>query len=177
MFYDLPAITYTTTTTTTSSTHYGSGFFLTVGLIVLILFVISVVAFWKLFQKAGRPGWAAIVPVYNAWVLFEISGKPGWWALSILLSGIPFVGWVVYFVLYVIAMLELGKRFGKSTTFTVFGLIIFSFIGLLILGFGKDKYNPNPDGAAGVNPNPPVAQPPSPQTPPSSLPPVQPPQA
>src|SRR6267154_2058625 len=172
MLHNFAALTYTTTTTTSS---HSTGLFLTTGLIGLVVFVISIAALWKVFEKAGKPGWAALIPVYDAWVLFEISGKPGWWALSMLLMVIPIVGWIPYFVLHIIAMLELAKRFNKDTVFAVVGLILFSLVGLLILGFGKDQYNAG--GSASPGPKPPDTQPPATPSPSSQLPPVQPPQA
>jgi hypothetical protein len=124
----------------------------------LIGYVIAVIAYWKVFTKAGRPGWQAIIPIYNTWVLFEIAGKPGWWALLSLAGIIPvigFLGAIAFLVLYILAMLELAKRFGKSTTFAVVGLIIFNIVGLLILAFGPAKYQP-------VVAGPPKADPPLP---------------
>ena len=106
----------------------------------LIFWVVSIIALWKVFEKAGEKGWKAIIPVYNYWVLCEIAGRPGWWALSVFLSVIPFVGWIVPLVVYIIVALDIGKAFSKSTVFSVLALIIFSFIGLLILGFGDAKY-------------------------------------
>jgi hypothetical protein len=131
---------YTTSTPTSTPTHTGGAFIFFI-LISIAAGILGIVAFWKVFTKAGRPGWASIIPVYNAWVLFEISGKPGWWAFTVLLGVIPIVGFIPYIVLYILAMLELAKRFGKSTTFAVVGMIIFSLIGLLILGFGDAEYN------------------------------------
>lgn len=107
-----------------------------VWLIILALIVFLIAAMWKVFQKAGKPGWAAIVPVYNLWVTFEIAGKPGWWAL---LALIPFVN-IVAFVLEIIAVIEIAKRFGKSGAWGFFLLFLFSFIGWPILGFGKAQY-------------------------------------
>ena len=104
---------------------------------VVACIVIALTAEWKIFVKAGRPGWAAVVPVYNTWTLYEISGKPGWWALFGL---IPYIGWLVTLVLYIIAMLELSRRFGKDTMFAVFGLVVFQIVGFIILGFGDAEY-------------------------------------
>ena len=130
---------YTTSysTTSTAGSAAAGGFFLIFMLIILVLVVVSIVAMWKIFEKAGVEGWKAIIPVYNSWVLMEISGKPGWWAL---VSLVPYIGGLIFLVLYVMAMLELAKRFGKSQTFAIVGLVIFSFVGMLMLGFGKDKY-------------------------------------
>lgn len=106
----------------------------------LIFWVVSIIALWKVFEKAGEKGWKAIIPLYNYWVLCQIAGRPGWWSLSVFLSIIPLVGWIAPLVVYIIVALDLGKAFAKSTLFSVVGLIIFSFVGLLILGFGDAKY-------------------------------------
>ena len=130
-------------------------FVVAVLIIAIISYVIEVVALWHVFVKAGRDGWPAIIPVYNLWILFEISGKPGWWALISILSMIPIFGIIAsifFIVLYIIAMLELAKRFNKSTVFAVFGLVIFAIIGLLILGFDSSKYNDQTTEQPPMNP-------------------------
>lgn len=112
-------------------------------LVFLVLAVVGLIGLWKTFEKAGVEGWKAIIPVYNAWILFELSGKPGWWALISLAGIVPVLGIfasLAAFVLWVIAALELGKAFGKDTAFSVLGLIIFPFVGFLLLGFGDAKY-------------------------------------
>lgn len=105
----------------------------------LILLIISIVGLWKVFEKAGRPGWAAIVPIYNYWVLAEIAGKPGWYALVFLISWIPVLGTIAAIAVTILVSLGLAKAFGKEPVWSL--LIIFlPFIALLILGFGNDKY-------------------------------------
>ncbi len=99
----------------------------------LILAVVAIVAYWKMFEKAGEAGWKAIVPFYNTYTLFRIAGRNGW---GFLLLFIPLVNLVIY----IMVMLDLAKHFGKSTAFGVFGLIIFSIVGFLMLGFGSAKY-------------------------------------
>ena len=101
-------------------------------LIVLIICVIMVISLWKIFTKAGKPGWASIIPIYNLVVELEIIGRPIWW---ILLMFIPLVNIVIAIML----VNDLAKVFGKSTGFT-FGLIFLPFIFYLILGFGKASY-------------------------------------
>jgi hypothetical protein len=109
--------------------------------------LLALIGMWKMFSKAGRPGWAAIIPVYNLWVLFEISGKPGWWAI---LSFIPFIN-IIGLVLYILAMVELSKRFGKGGAFALI-LVFFPFIGYLVLGFGSATYSAG-DGDLPAGPN------------------------
>ena len=98
----------------------------------LIIVVIAVVANWKIFTKAGKPGWAAIVPFYNLYTEFEIVGYNGWMFLLLL---VPFVNIVIEILLCV----RLAKAFGQGTGFAL-GLIFLSPIFLLILAFGNYKY-------------------------------------
>lgn len=106
----------------------------TVGVVVgLALLVVSIVALWRVFTKAGQPGWAAIVPFYNYYLLLRIAGRPGWW---LLLGLVP----VVNIVVYLVVAIDLARSFGRSELFGVFGLWLFSIIGLLILGFGSSRY-------------------------------------
>jgi hypothetical protein len=127
--------------TSVSGTHISGGLVAAYFIFVFIVAVFYIICTWKVFVKAGRPGWAAIIPIYNGWVFFEISGKPGWWVLFGLLAFIPIVGSIPLIVLTLIASMELAKRFGKDTVFGVVLLWLFSFIGLPILAFGDAKYN------------------------------------
>lgn len=111
-----------------------------IGLYLVTCFILS-----KVFTKAGKPAWAAFVPIYNGWVLFEIAGKPGWWVLS---SLIPFVGPFIAFILYIVVSLEIAKRFGKSSTFGIIALWLFSIVGYAILAFDDSKYKANGSSVA-----------------------------
>lgn len=105
------------------------------GLIIVIylaVIVLMIVSLWKIFEKAGKPGWACIIPIYNIIVLLEIVGKPWWWLLLYL---IPFVNFVI--LIWVINLLS--KSFGKTEGFTI-GLIFLSFIFFPILGLGEAQY-------------------------------------
>lgn len=98
---------------------------------LLIIFLVIIPA-WKVFTKAGKPGWAVLIPIYNIIVMLEIVKKPLWW---IFLMFIP----VVNVVIAVILTIELAKAFGKSTGFAI-GLIFLSPIFYPILGYGKSTY-------------------------------------
>lgn len=105
-----------------------------IGLICWFIFiVILIAAMWKIYAKAGKPGWASLIPFYNVWVLLEIVGRPGWW---ILLFFIPFVNIIVA----ILVSIDLAKSFGKSAVFGIVLLFIFNVIGYLMLGFGDAKY-------------------------------------
>lgn len=98
----------------------------------VIIIIVSIASMWKIFEKAGHPGWAAIVPIYNIFILTKITGKPAWY---IVLFFIPIVNIVAIVLLYH----ALSKSFGKDVGFTV-GLILLSFVFLPMLAFGDAQY-------------------------------------
>ncbi len=100
--------------------------------IYFAILLLMIVSLWKIFEKAGKPGWAAIIPIYNIIVMLEIVGKPVWW---LLLLFIPFVGIVVSIMM----VLELAKKFGKGGGFAL-GLILLPIVFYPILAFGDAKY-------------------------------------
>jgi hypothetical protein len=106
----------------------GVGF----ALFMLAFVVLMIASMWKVFTKAGKPGWAAIIPIYNVIVLLEMVRKPMWWIVMFL---IPFVSLIFMILLYI----ELAKAFGKSGGFAA-GLILLSPIFFPILGFGSAQY-------------------------------------
>jgi hypothetical protein len=106
----------------------------------LVIVILMIAAMWKVFTKAGKPGWAAIVPIYNFIVLLEIVGKPAWWFLLML---IPCVNLVVLIMIYH----RLSLSFGKDVGFTI-GLILLGFIFMPILAFGDAQYV-GPGGQSG----------------------------
>ncbi|PHQ78412.1 MAG: signal peptidase I [Phycisphaera sp.] len=110
----------------------GAIFGIIIGLIYIAVLVVVVMGFWKMFKKAGQPGWAAIVPIYNIYVLCKVAGRPGWWLLLML---IPIVG----IVISIMVSIDISKSFGKGTGFAI-GLILLGFIFYPILGFGKAEY-------------------------------------
>jgi hypothetical protein len=105
-----------------------------IGLVIIYVAILGLVlaSMWAVFVKAGKPGWAALIPIYNLIVLLEIVGKPWWW---LLLMVIPLVN--VVFAIWTYNLLS--KSFGKSEGFTV-GLLLLSFIFLPILAFGDAQY-------------------------------------
>ena len=101
-------------------------------LIYLASIVLIIASLWTIFSKAGKPGWASIVPIYNLIVLLEIVGKPWWWLLLMLIP-------IVNIVILIIVWHNLSLSFGKGGGFTV-GLILLGIIFLPILAFGDAKY-------------------------------------
>lgn len=99
----------------------------------LAVVVFEIAAYWKVFAKAGRPGWGAIIPIYNVYLLVKVAGRPGWW---VILYVIP----VVDIVIHLVISLDIARNFGKGSGFGVVGLWLFSFVGFPILGFGSARY-------------------------------------
>ena len=94
--------------------------------------ILLIAAIWKVFSKAGQPGWAAIIPIYNLYVMCKVAGRPGWWLLLCL---IPFLNLIILIILN----FDIAKKFGKSGGFAV-GMILLPFIFWPILGFGSAQY-------------------------------------
>ena len=102
-------------------------------LFIIAIAVIYIAAQWRVYQKAGKPGWAAIIPIYNVLILLEIIGKPWWWILLLLF--VP----IVNIVLAVWMVNLLSKSFGQGVGFTL-GLLFLGFIFYPILAFGNYEY-------------------------------------
>ena len=101
-------------------------------IIFFIIGVITIIANWKVFTKAGKPGWTSLIPFYNMYQLFEVAGMNGWMFLLLL---IPFVNFIIIIMLNI----NLAKAFGKDTGFAI-GLILLNPIFMLILAFSDAKY-------------------------------------
>lgn len=99
---------------------------------VLALVIFMVICMWKIYSKAGKPGWAALVPIYNYVVMLEIIKKPVWWIILMLIP-------IVNFVIIIIIMVELAKAYGKDGGFAA-GLILLPIVFFPILAFGDSKY-------------------------------------
>ena len=121
-------------TTTTGISPLGAGLGM-VRMIVWVAFAVLMIAsMWKIFTKAGKPGWAAIIPIYNLIVLLEIAGKPLWWFILML---IPFVNIVVF----IMVLVSIARNFGKGVGFAI-GMLLLPFIFYPMLGFGDARYAP-----------------------------------
>jgi hypothetical protein len=121
----------------------------------LVIYVLLAIPYFAIFKKAGRPGWAAFIPIYSTIVLLEVVGRPVWW---IILFFVPFVN----IVIYIIVLYDLAKSFGHGGWFTV-GLVVLNWIFLMILAFGRSAYGgPAAGTPAAMAPPPP---PPAPMAP------------
>ena len=106
-------------------------------LIQLIIIVLMIASLWKVFDKAGQPGWAAIIPIYNCYILLKVASKPGWWLILIF---IPLVNIVISFIV----CLAVAEKFGKGAGFAI-GLFFLAFIFYPILAFGDAQYSAAPN--------------------------------
>ncbi|MCC6970734.1 MAG: hypothetical protein IT434_10985 [Phycisphaerales bacterium] len=100
--------------------------------IYLAIAILVIAGFWKTFAKAGEPGWAAIIPIFNTYILLKIAGRPWWW---LVLYFIPIVSLVVW----IVVAIDIAKAFGKGTGFGV-GLALLPFIFFPVLGFSDAQY-------------------------------------
>jgi uncharacterized membrane protein YhaH (DUF805 family) len=107
------------------------GVFIFFIVIYLAFCVLMIVCGWKIFEKAGKPGWAAIVPIYSIIVMLEIIGKP-WWYIFMFL--IPIYGQII---LPIMLTHDFSKSFGKDIGFTL-GLIFLPFIFYPMMAFSRD---------------------------------------
>lgn len=116
-----------------NSNQMDGTFWAIYSLFVLILAVVSIVSFWRIFEKAGDKGWKSLIPLYNTYTLFKVAGYNGWMFLLLLIP-------IVNIVILLLISLRLAERFGKSTVFAVVALFLFNPIGFWIIGLGDAKY-------------------------------------
>ena len=114
------------------SNNITGGLFAGYTIVVLALGILGLVCNWKIYAKAGQPGWGALIPIYNVYLLFKITWGNGWYFL---LTLIP----IANVVIAILTQVKLAKVFGKDGGFAV-GLIFLSFIFLPILAFDKSEY-------------------------------------
>jgi len=129
----------------TYSSSSSSGWYYVAGIVWATVLVLSFIAAWMLFVKAGQKGWKCLIPIYNLYILLKIVGRPGWWLLLFL---IPFVN----FVIWVVVMYDLSLSFGHGFGYAL-GLIFLELIFFLIIGLGESRYV-GPGGRAATPPMP-----------------------
>ena len=98
----------------------------------ILLIVLLIVSFWKVFEKAGQAGWKSLIPIYNYVVFLNIIDRPVWW---VILLFVP----VVSFIILIIMHIDLAKRFGKGALYGL-GLCLLPFIFFPLLAFGDATY-------------------------------------
>jgi len=107
----------------------------TTSLMLLAAVLLTIAAIWKVFERAGEPGWAVLVPFYNLYVLTKVAQVSGWWVLAMF---IPFLGIVAAFVIAI----GVAKRFGKSSGFGI-GIALLPFLFYPMLAWGDGEASPS----------------------------------
>lgn len=110
----------------------AAGFGAGMTILLIIIGVLMIVSMWKIFTKAGKPGWASIIPIYNFVVMLQIAQKPEWW---IILMFIPFVNIIIAIIIAV----AIAEKFGKTSGFAI-GMILLPVVFYPILAFGDARY-------------------------------------
>jgi hypothetical protein len=108
--------------------------------------ILMIAALWKVFTKAGQPGWAAIIPIVNTYFLCKVAGRPGWWVILMLIP-------LVNFIIWIILCIDVAKSFGKGAGFGI-GLLLLPIIFFPVLGFGSAQYQ-GPSASPGIAVSPP----------------------
>lgn len=104
-------------------------------LVGVAIYVLLAIALWRVFTKAGYPGWLAIIPLVNAIFLVKVAGFSGWMTLLYLIP-------IVNIVFHIIVSIRVGRAFGHGWFFSLALLVVFWIIGYLIVGFSGDRYRP-----------------------------------
>lgn len=136
-------------------------FALIIGLIVLAVLV----ALWKVFVKAGKQGWEAIIPFYNSWILVEIAGLNWWWFLLIIsgtivsllhIPGLSTLCSLANLVAMFFCNYNIAKKFHQEVGYAIL-MTLFPFIMYPILGFSDKVFDKDvitsPNGPIGENNN------------------------
>jgi hypothetical protein len=103
------------------------------GIFSLLIAIVMVVSLWKIFAKAGQPGWASVIPIYNEYVLMtQVVGRPLWFFLLVFVPCLNAIA-------LVITMFDLAKAFGKGIGFAI-GMILLPVVFIPLLAFGDSEY-------------------------------------
>jgi Family of unknown function (DUF5684) len=109
-------------------------------LLICAVTIFMIAVMWKVFTKAGQPGWASLIPIYNTYIMIKMAGKPGWWLLLLLVP-------IVNLVIAIMIVLAIAERFGKGVGFGI-GLVLLGIIFWPILAFGDAQFQAAPAPAA-----------------------------
>lgn len=122
----------------TMNSEIMMGLFLGIILFIIVLCLISIISNWKIFNKAGKPGWASIIPFYNYVVMIQIAKLP---MVYLLLMFVPIAQIYAIFKINI----EIAKKFGKSAGFGI-GMTLVPIIFVPLLAFSDNTYEDNNTG-------------------------------
>lgn len=118
----------------------GFGFGMMMGaLAIFVIVAFYIFCLWKIFVKAGRPGWEAAIPFYNMYIMVIVARLPWWYVLFAFAGVIPVIGGIIALVAICIINYNVAKQFGKDIGYTI-GLILLPIIFLPMLAFGDAVY-------------------------------------
>ena len=126
----------------TTNTAADGGMLSTMLVLIGAVYLFFLVATWKLYSKAGRPGWAALIPIYSTVVFCQMCGRSGWLTLALMIPG-------VNVIVSIMLSVDLARVFGRGTGFAL-GLIFLSPIFFPILAFGSSRYVGRQSGPSGM---------------------------
>ena len=101
-------------------------------IIYLAIILVAIIGCWKAYSKAGQPGWACIIPIYNLIVWLQICGRPIWWFILLLIP-------LINIIFFLVVCIDFAKSFGKGAGFGI-GIFLLGFIFIPIIGFGSATY-------------------------------------
>ncbi|WP_312429060.1 DUF5684 domain-containing protein [Lacrimispora sp.] len=129
-----------------------AGFGIFIFVFLLVVCILLLVSNWKIFSKAGKPGWASLIPFYNLYIMSDIAFGNLSYFIAVLITGVvSFLGGfldisilsslagLASFVIYIIYCVKLSKAFGRSGGFAA-GLVLLPLIFFPILGLGSSEY-------------------------------------
>ena len=100
--------------------------------VALAIAIFMITAMWRVFTKAGQPGWGCLIPFYNVYLMLKIAGKPGWWLVFFFIP-------VINLVVQIVMTIDIARNFGRGGWFAA-GLIFLPIIFYPILAFGESLY-------------------------------------
>lgn len=104
-----------------------------IAVIYLAVVILTIVGTWRIFEKAGQPGWGCLIPIYNLYLYTVVAQKPGWWTVMFFIP-------VVNIVFLIMTLHAISTKFGKGAGYTV-GMIFLWFVFIPMLGLGDAQYN------------------------------------
>ncbi len=113
---------------------FASSIVKTILIISGILIIYKIITRWIIFKKAGKHGWAAIIPIYSQVTYLKVSNLSPWWILILI---IPIIGWLIYVIIKIISRFTLADSFGRGIIFG-FGLLILGFIFESVIAFNRN---------------------------------------
>lgn len=140
MQYDMTSQT-TNTAASSGDAVLAIGMMLFLGVVILVAYVVTVIAMWRLFAKGGEAGWKALVPIYNQWIFLRLGNQAGWWAI---VSLVPFLG-ILGYVFSVIAAYNIGLKLSKESWWVVL-YILAPIVWLYVLAFDKSAWRTTASG-------------------------------